>query len=35
MPAMFLGGTALVGAGFAWINSIDKLGGTVGGHYVG
>ena len=34
MPAMFLRGTALAG-GFAWINSIGNLGGTVGPYYVG
>ena len=34
MPPMFLGGTALAG-GFAWINSIGNLGGTVGPYYVG
>ena len=35
MPPMFLSGTALAGAGFAWINSIGNLGGTVGPYYVG
>src|SRR5215467_583932 len=35
MPPMFLSGTALAGAGFAWINSIGNLGGTVGSYYVG
>jgi ACS family tartrate transporter-like MFS transporter len=34
MPPMFLSGTALA-AGFAWINSIGNLGGTVGPYYVG
>ena len=34
MPPMFLRGTALAG-GFAWINSIGNLGGTVGPYYVG
>src|SRR3974377_2636015 len=35
MPPMFLSGTALAGAGFAWINSLANLGGTVGPYYVG
>jgi MFS transporter, ACS family, tartrate transporter len=35
MPPMFLSGTALAGAGFAWINSLGNLGGTVGPYYVG
>jgi MFS transporter, ACS family, tartrate transporter len=35
MPPMFLSGTALAGGGFAWINSIGNLGGTVGPYYVG
>jgi ACS family tartrate transporter-like MFS transporter len=35
MPPMFLSGTALAGAGFAWINSIGNLGGTVGPYYLG
>jgi ACS family tartrate transporter-like MFS transporter len=35
MPPMFLSGTALAGAGFAWINSIGNLGGTIGPYYVG
>ena len=35
MPPTFLSGTALAGAGFAWINSIGNLGGTVGPYYVG
>ncbi len=34
MPPMFLRGTALAG-GFAWINSIGNLGGTVGPYYIG
>jgi MFS transporter, ACS family, tartrate transporter len=34
MPPIFLSGTALA-AGFAWINSIGNLGGTVGPYYVG
>jgi ACS family tartrate transporter-like MFS transporter len=34
MPPMFLSGTALAGAGFAWINSIGNLGGTAGPYYV-
>jgi ACS family tartrate transporter-like MFS transporter len=34
MPPMFLSGTGLA-AGFAWINSIGNLGGTVGPYYVG
>jgi ACS family tartrate transporter-like MFS transporter len=35
MPPMLLSGTALAGAGFAWINSIGNLGGTLGPYYVG
>src|SRR6516162_1357042 len=35
MPPMLLSGTALAGAGFAWINSIGNLGGTIGPYYVG
>ena len=35
MPPMFLSGTALAGAGFAWINSIGNLGGFFGPWYVG
>src|SRR6476620_527111 len=35
MPPTFLSGTALAGAGFAWINSLGNLGGTVGPYYVG
>jgi MFS family permease len=34
MPPLFLSGTALA-AGFAWINCIGNLGGTVGPYYVG
>jgi ACS family tartrate transporter-like MFS transporter len=34
MPPMFLSGTALAGAGFAWINSIGNLGGTAGPYCV-
>ena len=34
MPSMFLRGTGLA-AGFAWINSLGNLGGTIGPYYTG